>query len=258
VFATAIVINAGMLGLAIAWSGTDPAPLWSLLAEDRIVEWMQFLCFSVIAVLLGFVAVQRWQREPRVTLEFLGLVGMSAVVALAAVEEISWFQRVIGVESPEFFLENNRQAETNLHNLALGSASIHKTVILKVIFLTGMAHNLVLPLLARWKPGVRNWAESLGLYLPPLSVSLVYLLLVTLSHLLIDHPRKGELGEMFGSVHYLATVFMAYFIGAEYGRPPVIETPADRRRVSALFAAFMVFLVMVAWLLAAGRAVVPD
>lgn len=248
----AIAINAAVLALAWAWSGPDPAPLWSLLAEDRLVEWMQFLCFAVISVILGFVAVERARSAAPSTLEVLGIAGLSLLVALAALEEISWFQRVLGVESSEFFRQNNRQAETNLHNLAMGSGSLHKTVLLKLIFITGMLHNLVLPLLARSRPGIRRFVESIGLYLPPLPVALVYLVLVILSHVLIDHPRKGELGEMFGAVHYLATVFAAYMVGIGYGRQRVFDNEADCRRIVAIFQAFMVFLVCIAWLLAAG------
>lgn len=33
-----------------------------------------------------------------------------------ALEEISWGQRIFGIESPEFFLEHNYQQETNIHN----------------------------------------------------------------------------------------------------------------------------------------------
>jgi hypothetical protein len=254
VYFTAIGINAGVLALAWAWSGADPALLWSLLGEDRLVEWMQFLCFGVISVLLGFVAVERARHVPPLSLEVLGIAALSLLVGLAALEEISWFQRVLGVQSPEFFLQNNRQAETNLHNLALGDASLHKTVILKLIFITGIAHNLVLPLLARSRPAIARYIESIGLYLPPLSVAVVYLVLVALSHLLIDHPRKGELGEMFGAVHYLATVFAAYLMGIGYKRPSMFENPADRRRLVALFQAFMVFLIFVSWLLSTGSA----
>ena len=57
VYAMGIAINAAMLGLAVARSG-DTAALWTLLAEDRLVEWMQFLCFAVIAILLGFTAAK--------------------------------------------------------------------------------------------------------------------------------------------------------------------------------------------------------
>lgn len=252
VYATGIAINAAILLMAVSRAGADPGPLWSLLAEDRLVEWMQFLCFAVIAILLGFAAADRWSRERRITLEVLGLTGLTVLVALAAVEEISWFQRVLGVESPEFFVQNNRQAETNLHNMALGDASLHKTVILKLILLTGLAHNLVLPILARTRPGIRRWVESLGVYLPPLSVSIIYLVLVILSHLLVEHPRKGELGEAFGAVHYLSTVFMAYYAGALYERPALLPEGPARRLGVRLFAVAMLFLLMLAWLLGAG------
>lgn len=254
VIAAAIGINVGVLALALAWSGPDAALLWRLLGEDGIVEWMQFLCFAVMSVLLGFAAADRWIRQSRLSLEVIGMAGLSVLVALAALEEISWFQRVLGVETPDFFRQHNRQSETNLHNLALGSASVHKTVLVKLIFIIGIMHNLVLPLVARSKAAVKRQVESLGLYLPPLSAALPYLLLVLLSHLLIEHPRKGELGEMFGAVHYLSTVFTAYLAGVGYGRPAVIENPADGRRISVLFAMLMVFLLFVSWLLTAGYA----
>ncbi|RSZ61151.1 hypothetical protein HF313_17725 [Massilia atriviolacea] len=223
-----------------------------MLAEDRLVEWMQFLCFTVISVMLGLVAVERARHVSPLSLEVLGIAGLSLLVGLAALEEISWFQRVLGVESSEFFRQNNRQAETNLHNLALGSGSLHKTVILKLILITGLAHNLVLPLLARSRPAIKRYVESVGLYLPPLPVSIIYLVLVILSHVLIDHPRKGELGEMFGAVHYLATVFAAYMVGIGYDRPKMFDSESDCRRLVVIFQVVMVFILFLSWLLAAG------
>jgi len=249
VIAAAIGINVVTLALAIARSGTDPAPLWHLLIEDGLVEWMQFLCFAVTAALLGFVAFERASCGRASSLEVIALAGLSAVVALAALEEVSWFQRVLYIETPEFFRKHNLQGETNLHNFEVGSGSLNKNVLVKLIFILGIMHNLVLPLLARSRPVIRRWVESIGLYLPPLSAAFAYLLLVLLGHLLIDHPRKGELSEMFGAVHYLSTVFVAYLVGAGYGKSAVIENQADRRRVSAMFAMFIVFLLFVSWLL---------
>ena len=251
VIATAIAINVGVLGLAIAWSG-DPVRLGRLLVEDGLVEWMQFLCFAVMSVLIGYAALARWRSTGRFSLAVLGLAGLSLLVALAAGEEISWFQRVLHVDSPEFFVQNNRQSETNLHNLAVGGASLHKVVLLKLIFIMGILHNLVLPLLARSRPAIRRFVESLGLYLPPLPASVVYLVLVLLSHLLIKHERQGELGEMFGAVHYLATVFCAYFLGLKYDSPKIFENAHDSKRIGTLFALSMVFLVFISWLLGAG------
>jgi hypothetical protein len=250
--AVAVLINVFVMGLAIAWSG-DQAALWRLLVEDGIVEWMQFLCFAVTSGLLAFAAVEHWQRGRKVDLALLALAGLSGIVALAALEEISWFQRILHIATPEYFAHNNRQGETNLHNLAIGkTGSIHKTILLKIIAIAGLTHNIVLPLLARKRPAIRDFVEKFGLYLPPLSASVVYIVLVAISHLVIDHPRKGELGEMFGAVHYLATVFVAYFLGIGYGKRPVFETPADARRAGTLFAMLLVFLLLTAWLLSAG------
>lgn len=256
VIATGIAVNLFVLVLATAWAGKDPARLWRLLVEDGIVEWMQFLCFAVLSGMLGYVTVQRWLRQPGLRLELLALAGLTLLVALAALEEISWFQRILHVQSSEFFLQNNKQGETNLHNLAVGKDSLHKAVLLKVIVLVGLTHNLILPLLARARPAIRRWIEQLGLYLPPLWASVAYIVLVVLSHMLVDHPRKGELGEMFGAVHYLATVFAAYFVGYGYERAPMFQPPAARQ-VSILFALQLAFLLLVAWLLSAGAGAGP-
>lgn len=253
VIVTGIAINVFVLLLALAWSGPEhSAQLQRLLLEDGIVEWMQFLCFAMTAGLLAYAAIERWQRSKFDFIVF-ALLGMSVVVAMAAMEEISWFQRILHVQTPEFFQQNNRQAETNLHNLAIGSkGSIHKTILLKLIVLIGLTHNLILPLVARVRPAVRTWVEKMGVYLPPLPAAIVYLVLVILSHLLISHERKGELGEMFGAVHYMATIFAAYFAGLGYGQSTVYESPGEARRGSKLFAVLMLFLLFTAWLLSAG------
>ncbi|MEJ7928574.1 hypothetical protein WG922_01185 [Ramlibacter sp. AN1015] len=251
---TGIVVNVLLYAYALWIARSGAAGLDRLLVEDRLVEWLQFLGFTALAGLLALVAVHLWRRRVGLGLDALVLAGGAAVVALAALEEISWFQRVLQVETPEFFRNNNRQGETNLHNLALGSSSVNKSVLVKLIFLVGITHNLVLPLLARRMPRVRSFVESWGLYLPPLWPAVTYLVLVALSQLTIGHGRVGELGEAFGAVHYLTTAFAAYALGVGRGGEPLFTTAVDRRRASALFSGFIVLLVFFAWLLAAGYA----
>ena len=249
VIVTATVINAFCLLLSLIWSN-NPHELARLLVEDGIVEWMQFLAFSLTSGLLGYVAFDRYKTEG-FNLGVLVLAGLTGLVALAALEEISWFQRILQIQSPEWFLQNNRQAETNLHNLGYGEESLHKAVLLKLIVIMGLIHNLFLPLLARKRPAIRDFVERFGLYLPPLAASVPYLVLVILSHLLVDHPRKGELGETFGAVHYMATVFGAYFLGIAYNKKPLFEGLAARR-VTVLFVMLMLYLLMTGWMLSAG------
>ena len=252
VLLTGIAINVFVLLLVVSVKGSSDQ-LARLVTEDGLIEWMQFLAFAMTAGLLLFAGAERWKRGGRIDLAVLGMLGLGVVVAAAAMEEISWFQRILHVQSSEFFMQNNRQGETNLHNLAIGSSgSIHKTIMLKLILLAGLTHNVLLPLLARSRPAVRNFVEKFGVYLPPLPVALAYLALVVLSHVLIDHPRKGELGEMFGAVHYMSTVFAAYFLGFGYGQPAVFQQPAESRLVDKLFSCLMLFMLLTAWLLAAG------
>lgn len=251
VIAVGVLMNVFIMVLALVFANDNHA-MWRLLVEDGIVEWMQFLCFALLSGLLGFLAVEQWQREPKVNLQLLAFVGLCALVGLAALEEVSWFQRVLHIIPPEFFAQNNRQGETNLHNLALGKSSLHKAVLLKVIVLVGLAHNIVLPLLARTRPAIRTFVEKFGLYLPPLWPSIIYVGLVILSNVVVDHPRKGELGEIFGAMHYLTTVVGAYFFGAGYGKKPVFEESKDSRNISTLFCMILVFILLCGWMLSAG------
>ena len=251
VIVTVIGINVFTLVLALVWAN-DPAQLLSLLREDGFVEWMQVLCFTVLAAMLGFIAVERWKKQSRLSLDIVVIAGLAGLVALAALEEISWFQRVLEFGSPDFFLQHNRQTEANLHNMVVGGVNLHKSILVKLIFIVGITHNVILPLIARTRPAVKQWVESVGLYLPPLSAAFAYLLLILLGHVLIDHPRKGELSEMFGAVHYLSTVFIAYLIGFNYDKPAIVENQADRRRVTILFSMLLLFLFFVSWLLGVG------
>src|SRR5690606_5246807 len=203
---------------------------------------------------LAFIAVERWKQQARIRLELLALVGLSRLLPLAALEEVSWFQRVMGFASPEFFQTNNRQLETNLHNMVVGGVNLHKDILVKVIFIVGITHNVILPLVARSKPAVKQWVEALGLYLPPLSAAIAYLVLVALSQVMIEHPRRGELSELFGALHYFSTVSVAYMVGVNYSKPAVIENQADRGRIPVLCAMLLVFLVLVSWLLGVGFA----
>jgi len=246
-----ILINTCVLAVGLLAAQAGPDAFTALSREDGLIEWLQFLGFASLSLLLAFVALDRFTQQRRLSLEVLALVGLTGLVALAALEEISWFQRVLNVQTPEFFQRHNRQLETNLHNLFIGDVNLHKAVIVRIIFIVGITHNLILPVLAIFRPAVRQKVESLGGYLPPLAAAFSYLVLLALSQVLLDHSRRGELGEAFGAVHYLSTSFAAYFVAVRHQRP-LFTLREDRTRVSWMFAWFMVFLVFMAWLLAAG------
>ena len=112
-------VLAAVGGLLIAFGAAvlllvDPQELSRLVREDHIVEWLSALLAFAAAVLYGVAATRC--RSSRVSLSLFAALG--TICLLLGLEEISWFQRVFEIESPEFMLNRNGQQELNLHNLA--------------------------------------------------------------------------------------------------------------------------------------------
>jgi hypothetical protein len=113
-----LVLAAGVSLVVLERFGGRQGLLEQWTREGGPVETGSFLVLLLIAARAGFCGIRpaerplagRWGRL---------LPGLLAVAALlAALEEISWGQHLFGFESPPFFQTHNRQAETNLHNLA--------------------------------------------------------------------------------------------------------------------------------------------
>jgi hypothetical protein len=96
----------------VALAGPEWAP-HSWTREDGPVEFAGFACFAVASV-LALVAAWRLRsfRRPMVAAAVLG-----AVLFVAAGEELSWGQRLFGIETPAALVDGNRQDELNLHNI---------------------------------------------------------------------------------------------------------------------------------------------
>lgn len=100
----------------------DPTTLSSLVREDGPIEWASAgLAFGAVGLYAAAaVAHGRRARDRTSMVTVTALVAAAGAALLLGLEEISWFQRVFDVESPEFMLNRNGQQELNLHNLATG------------------------------------------------------------------------------------------------------------------------------------------
>ncbi|MDG2222126.1 MAG: hypothetical protein P8L85_12155 [Rubripirellula sp.] len=100
-----------------------------LMWEDSAGEWATFFAFAIagmtgVCVLVGMVAgkVSR-EKKRRPSINSVGLSRLitlalpTAFCILAAGEEISWGQRVLGIMPPEVFQTMNSQQELNFHNI---------------------------------------------------------------------------------------------------------------------------------------------
>ena len=104
-----------VLAALVAFAGPHPNLYHFLVDEDRVIEWSQF--FAILAASLVFAVAGRraWQAGRRNMAILFALVAIGAFVV--AGEEISWGQRILGLQTPEALREINHQDETNIHNI---------------------------------------------------------------------------------------------------------------------------------------------
>lgn len=129
-----IVFVFPFLALVFFWKMkiNEPKLYFELVQEDQLLEQMQFLFYLVASLIALRVA---WLfRTAGITLHAVLYFGLFAVLLLVAFEEISWGQRIFGIESPQYFVEHNLQKELNLHNLVVSAGALHKAYLLLGLF----------------------------------------------------------------------------------------------------------------------------
>jgi hypothetical protein len=93
----------------------------ALVEEDGVFETAGTVGLGAAAVGFGVGAVRarRAAAEGRVSSLKVWVLALFALgMFVAAGEEISWGQRIFGIETPESIREDNVQGELNLHNLS--------------------------------------------------------------------------------------------------------------------------------------------
>ncbi|MBX6323021.1 MAG: hypothetical protein IRY94_14425 [Rhodospirillaceae bacterium] len=114
IFAGGVAILSALLADKLALGPTSQA--WSLLLrEDGLIETSEAL-YLLVAAAFALAGARRLRARAEPTLAVIyALAGLWLL--FIGMEEISWGQRMFGVTPPEFFEENNAQAEITVHNL---------------------------------------------------------------------------------------------------------------------------------------------
>jgi hypothetical protein len=245
----------GLLGLIFIFAGVyysksgQDSVLKTFLAEDGWVEWLQFLFFfatSMFALLAHYI-FRKKNNLKWISFASLGMFSVFAVFLFGAMEEISYAQRLIGRESSEFFLQNNRQGETNLHNMEIGGVGVNKLIFGKILFLAILIHNILLPIIAERKKSISDWATvKMGGFFPPLLLVGFYLIAAIAVESIASGKRK-ELIEMMGALHYFTAVFLTYGLGFKV--KDSIFKGESLLYASRAFMGFCILMVMLAWML---------
>ena len=107
-----------------------------MLEEDGPVEWIQFLCFLTAGV--AAVGIARYRHAAGFHRQAAFFVLFALGMFFISGEEISWGQRLLGIETPKYLEAVNKQGEITLHNV--GSAlKVFRLGMFCVALVSGMA-----------------------------------------------------------------------------------------------------------------------
>jgi len=178
--------------IGFGFSYFNPPYLDVYLGEDGILEWLTvggLLAASIICFgrFLSFFKTKNWW--------FLVITfGLGLLLFIAAGEEISWGQRILGIKSSEYFLKNNAQGETNIHNLVVNGIKINKLVFSTILIAVLAIYLVIIPILYKTNKGVKKSMDNSGVPVARLYQIISFLIIFGISGLL-KHDRNPELLE---------------------------------------------------------------
>lgn len=191
-----------VFAFGIYFSNTDADYFYyNYVKEDGAIENGTAVMLFCISFLLFFRLVNL--RNLTSLSWKIGVIGMSLLFFFGAGEEISWGQRIFGIESSQYFIENNAQKETNLHNLVVGETKINKLVFSQILTVVLIIYLLLLPLLFRKFQWAKNLVNMFGVPIAKWSHIGAFIAITSLLFL-IPSEKKWELYELaFGIIFFL-------------------------------------------------------
>lgn len=190
-----------IFGLGIYYANTDLTYFDEVYTvEDGFVENGSaiFLFISSMLLLVRFFKLFKhkdlfWK---------IGILALACVFFFGAGEEISWGQRIFNVESSEYFIENNAQGETNLHNLVVNDTKINKLIFSQLLTAVLVIYLIITPFLYRKFEWVKNLANMFAVPIVQWHHTISFLI-GTLLLVFISSNRKWEIYELAFSVIFL-------------------------------------------------------
>jgi len=197
-----------LIGLAyglITWSFPFILPeetVAGLVREDSVPEYLAAIFFftSAVAWFLAFLYSRTGSnfglfRTPR-NLVYLAL---ALILFFGAAEEISWGQRILGFETPDF-LRENEQEEFTVHNLPfLNTTNIGNLFQMNRLFLYfWFTLGILIPVSAIFSERLRRLYAEVGIPVTPLIIGAQFLLFYILSKLYgpLDAVRESYDGRI--------------------------------------------------------------
>ena len=180
--------------------------------EDGFIEWCTVIVLFTTMLVCGRRFFVLRGRRPAVFLTVTALLTLFCL--FGAGEEISWGQRIFGLETPDYLKDKNAQGELGIHNLVV-EINGEAVKLNKLIFGTGLALALLVYLfvatpLYRKNTRVRAFFNAIAAPMPRNYHIAGYLLIVATVELLIDSSKRGEMTEFAGSIMFALNVIYPY------------------------------------------------
>lgn len=191
-----ILVYALVFGLVVyaKYLGTQSfEAFYEVVKEDGIVEYLTAFFLFAGAVVFAVRAVKSAKRGNIKQLIFN--LFMFVLFIFGTGEEISWGQRLFDIQSSEYFIENNYQKETNLHNLVIGGVDLNILIFSKLMFIALVFYFIILGILTwKWK-FFRKLVLDFGVPVPRLH-HIVFILVVNILVTTIHLVKESELHEL--------------------------------------------------------------
>lgn len=155
-----LIMSAVVLLVFVVWVEVAPDNLRGWTEEDGVIENLTSLFFGLSAV--GFVLVARrsqFLKNKKSGLRYTMVVAWIVLMFVFCGEEISWGQRIFGIETPESIGAVNKQDELNIHNIEFVDTFMGGKY--RYLSLMMLAIGLAFPLFAAFPIGRRTiqwWA----------------------------------------------------------------------------------------------------
>lgn len=200
-----LVFNLLLLITGIVLYNINTPAFQVYIQEDGFVEWITVLgLLGVVFISINRLFTLRKEKSGF----FLFVTAMIAILFFfAAGEEISWGQRIFGIESSEFFKENNAQQETNLHNLVVGGKKINKIIFSTVLSICLGIYFLLFPFLyVKWSK-FKQFVNYSGIPVPRVYHSAGILVTFLLSEIIRDGKRAELLESGAALIFFLLLLY---------------------------------------------------
>lgn len=158
-----------LAGLIMLWMMPEQAT--RLGVEDGPAENLTALLLLIASFAMVFHAVRLLVNKQSRQLAALAII-VAAVFFVFAGEEISWGQRILGIESNEFMQEHNWQGEMNFHNLHtdLFNVAFHYGALVFLVVLPLYRSKVLAFFTRRRLPHLRHFVAPAWLALPSFAI----------------------------------------------------------------------------------------